>query len=394
MFRVVPVRKIKNILKTMFVLVLPVSGGGFASQLAILQHLCETQFVPDITLASSGGNVAAYVAAAANWKWPGIERIARELNTNLFVSPWNSIAGLSFAIGYFQGNLFNKGTGVPSFIKRHFTSESIVKHEIWTGTYNKDRQQARLFCNRSAKKTILNMSAIDHELTQSMLPVFADGDLDLIAAAGVASASIPAVVPAEIIFGEHYVDGGVAGASPLTIMQEPILARGGSLHLIYVNSLDLAKAEDEDRHKKTVNVFDTLKQTTNDFVRAQTVNDRLAAYQLLRCHSGTMNKDEFVCNHENLKRVKKIQGKVRYSLLEIYPVENFDVDLVKFNGDNVAHGIRQSYPKCRCRLWWISESISTVGVRDGSVDKERANEKSVSEIEDVQRILKECKDCC
>jgi predicted acylesterase/phospholipase RssA len=369
----------------MYILVLPVSGNAFPSQLAIIQHLCEIQFIPDVTLASSGGNVAAYIASAAHWKWPAIERISRELNNDLFIAPWNSVAGLSLAIGYFQGNLYNRGDGVINFIKRHFTSESIVEHEIWTGTYNKDRQQARLFCNRASDKTILNMKTIDHELTHSMKPVFAAGDIELIAKASVASASIPAIVPAQVIDGEAHIDGGVAGASPLTIMQEPILAysrkNGSSLHLIYVNSIDLSKTD----IKPGKNVLDTLKQTTSDLVRSQTVNDRLAAYQLLRCHPGSMNKDEFTCNHENLKRVKKIQSKVRYSLLELYPIDDHDIDLVKFNGNDIVHAIRQNYHKCRARLWWISESILTTGA-DNSASRSEAEE-------DVHRILQECKNC-
>ena len=345
----------------MYVLVLPVSGGGFVSQLAILQHLCESKFVPDITLASSGGNVAAYVAAAANWKWPGIERIARELTQDLFARPWNSVSSIAFIMGYFEGNVYNKGSGVYDFLKRHFTSETIVKYEIWTGTYNKDRQRARLFCNRSKKKSIVDVSYIDHDLTQSMDPVFTDGDIEIIAKAGIASASIPAIVPAQIIFGEQYIDGGVAGASPLIIMQEPILkyirsneSVDKTLHIVYVNSVDLSSPNLKPCH----NVIDTWRQATRDLVRSQTVIDRLSAYELLRCQPGTMNKEEFICNFENMERIKEIQSKVMYSMLEIYPIETHDVDIVAFNGVDVINSIKKIYGKCKCRLWWITPDES------------------------------------
>lgn len=358
----------------MYVLVLPVSGGGFVSQLAILQHLCESKIIPDLTLASSGGNVAAYVAAAANWKWSGIERVARELTQDLFVRPWSSVPSLAFIVGYFEGNVYSKGSGVHDFLSRHFTSETIVKHEIWTGTYNKDRQKARLFCNRNKECSVVDVTCIDHDLTQSMEPIFTDGNIEIIAKAGIASASIPAIVPAQIIYDEPYIDGGVAGASPLTIMQEPILkyVRNNkvSLHIIYVNSVDLSSPNLKPCH----NVLDTWRQATHDLVRSQTVIDRLSGYELLRCQHGIMNKEDFICNYENMERIKEIQSKVMYSMLEIYPIQTCDVNIVAFNGDDVITAIRKTYGNCKCRLWWIipSENICT---------------------QDICQLLSQCKTC-
>jgi len=338
----------------MYILVLPVSGGGFVSQLAILQHLCESRFIPDLTLASSGGNVAAYVAAAANWKWPAIERIARELSHDLFAIPWNSVSSLSMIIGYFKGNVHDKGTGVYDFLSRYFTSSSIMKYEIWTGTYNKNRQKARLFCNRNKESSIMDTSCIDHDLTQSMEPIFANGDIELIGKVSIASASIPAIVPAQQIMEEDYIDGGVAGASPLTIMQEPILkytrSNNTSLHLIYVNSIDLSSP-----HLKPIhNVLDTIRQASKDLVRSHTVIDRLSCYELLRCHPGNMNKDEFICNYDNMQRVKEIQSHVQYSMLEIYPTDRFDIEISNFHGEDVIAAIHKAYKNCKCRLWWLS----------------------------------------
>lgn len=338
----------------MYVLVLPVSGGGFVSQLAILQHLCEIQFIPDLTLASSGGNVAAYIAAAANWKWPAIERISRELSQDLFIHPWINIVSVSMIIGYFKGAVYNKGTGVHGFLQRYFNSSTITKHEIWTGTYNKNKQRALLFCNRSAEDSIIDPSCIDHDLTQSIQPVFAGGNIQLIAEASVASASIPAIVPAQRILGEDYIDGGIAGASPLSIMHEPITKiikeKNESLHLVYVNSVDLSNPNNNAIH----NILDNWRQATSNLIRSQTVIDRLSGYELLRCQPGIMHKEEFPCNYDNLERIKKIQQQVRYSMLEIYPTDNFDIDIVKFNGNDIVEAIHTAYKNCRCRFWWLS----------------------------------------
>lgn len=343
----------------MRILVLPVSGGGFVTQLAIIQHLCEIKYIPDLVLASSGGNVAAYIAAAANWKWPSIERISRELSQDLFVKPWNQVSSLSMIIGYFKGNIHNKGSGIHDFFRRYFTPETITKYEIWTGTYNKNRQRSRLFCNRSKETSIVDISYIDYELTQCMEPIFTNGDMNLIGDAGVASASIPSIVPAQKIYEEDYIDGGVAGASPLTIMQEPILKyvqkHQENLHIVYVNSVDLSNPNIKPGH----NLFDTWRQTANSLIKFQTVIDRLAAYELLRCHNGNIYKEEFNCNYENMKRINTVQDKISYSMLEIYPINHVELPLSSFTGNDVVNAIRSAYGNCKCRLWWIiPESIT------------------------------------
>jgi len=337
----------------MYVFVLPVSGGGFVTQLSILQHLCESNIKPTITLASSGGNVSAYIAAAAEWKWPAIERIGRELTPDLFVSVWSDVSMLSAVIGYFQGNLFNKGTGVNDFLSRYFTPKTIMKYEIWTGTYNKDRKQARLFCNKKESESIMDVSVIDYDITQSMPVVFAGGCIDLIGKSSSASASIPAIVPAQHIINEYYVDGGVAGASPLTVMEEPILKYVNDndigMHIFYINSVDLSSPH----AKPTNNIIDTVKEVTKNMVRASTVNDRLEAYKLLRYYPGDMYKEEIICSYENIQKIKLIQTKIRYSMLELYPSIENQVNITKFKGEDVINAMHNVYDKCKCRFWWL-----------------------------------------
>ena len=347
----------------MFVLVLPISGGGFVTQLAILQHLCASHFIPDITLASSGGNVAAYVAAAANWKWPGIERIARGLTQSLFVSPMHTISAFSIIMGYFAGSLYRQGKGIHEFLRTCFTPETIARYEIWTGVYNKNLKKARLVCNKDATASLLRAEYIDHDLTQSIPTIFAGGDIEMISKAGIASASIPVLVPPEVIEGQQYIDGGIGAASPLTILHEPILQyvqeQDCSMHIIYVNSINLATLNvDHPCH----NVFDTWRQVTDDLIRSQTVIDRWAAYNLLRHKVGSdnMRKHEFMCNYANLERLRSVTDRVRYFLLEIFPETYISITLTAFTGDDVIAGIRKAYPQCYCCLWWQAPTDTTV----------------------------------
>lgn len=344
----------------MLTLILPVSGGGFVSQLAIIEHLCENKFIPDVTLASSGGNVAAYISAAADWHWPGIERIARTLNKSLFITPHSSIPSVAFVIGYFEGYSYAQGSGVTKFLKDIFTESSIQKYEIWTGTYNSTRQLTRLFCNRNVTSSILKDTHIDRELTQSMPPIYADGNIDLISKYSTASASIPTFVPPQTIDNEEYADGGVSCSSPVTVMQDSILhyieKHNAALHMIYVNSIDLSSSDIENGH----NLIGNIKQTAKDIIRSQIVIDRLSAYELLRCHPGIVHKETFPCNFQNLQRIHEIHKITKFSLLEIYPLETYDVDLTTFTGNDVVEAIRKTYDKCYCRLWWLQSGENDV----------------------------------
>lgn len=338
----------------MHVLILPISGGAFVNQLAMLQHLSEVDYCPDVTLASSGGNVAAYIAAAADWKWNAIERIAGRLSKDLFVSRWSSMSGMSLFYGYFKGEMYNKGLGVSQLLHSAFTEESVKKYEIWTGTYNKTLHRSRLFCNLSDDESLLDSDDIDLNLTQSLEPVFADGNIDLISNYCVASASIPVVVPPQLIDDCLYVDGGMSNASPISMMHDALfnaVERDShkSLHMIYINAFNF-----DIIHKDMCkNILDSYKQAARELVRNMIVADRHSCYQLLRRYPGKLRYCEFKCNHDNLQLIRSIQSKIHHTLLELFPIESISVDLSNFKGDDVIKAIKSAYGQSKGRLWWL-----------------------------------------
>lgn len=339
----------------MNILILPASGNNFGIQLSILQHLCEIDYVPDLTLASSGGNICSMIASGANWNWAHIERIARDLKSSYFVKNWCDISSVSKCIGFFNGNKFDHGEGSSDFLKKYFTKESISKHEIWTGTYNKERQKFRLFCNKSKKDSIINCDDIDYDLTQSMEPSFADGDIDKIATFSLASAAIPSILPPVLIDGELYIDGALSGASPLTLMQGSIVKylknRNDHLHITYVNSKNLSTANDDDDG----NLLKTYLYAVESLLKSNTLIDRLAAYELFNFnnYNDEVKKISFPCNYDELLKMKHKRSKVRYSLLELYPTKNVSIDITNFDGDDIKKALRAIYGTCMCTFWYI-----------------------------------------
>ncbi len=256
-------------------------------------------------------------------------------------------------MGWFQASRYNEGKNITGFLNKYFTKETIMNDEIWTGTYNKDQKRTCLFCNK--KNSILDISHIDCDLTQSTLPIFAHGDINLIGKYGTASASIPSLVPPQKIIGSWYEDGGVSSSSPLTVMSEPILNyvidNKTCMHLIYINSVNLSNH----KQKSINNIIDNIKVTTEDLIRSSVVNDRLAGYELLKNFKKTnpINFKEFECNFDNIKKLKILQTMINYSFLEIYPNIKYEINIVNFNGNDVIEEMYKSYNDLKCRYWFI-----------------------------------------
>jgi len=333
------------------ILILPVSGGGFVSQITILLELSKIGYKPDLTLASSGGNVAAYLAAAGDWNCYAIYRLSQKLNHKLFANNWHEISSINAVIGFFQSNIFNKGKGVRELLFSYFDEESILKYEIWTGTYNNTRQRPRLFCNISKESSKINYDLINLEITNSMKPIYCSGNLELIAKAALASASIPSIVPAQIIDDEEYVDGGICGSSPLMILKESFQE---PCHLIYVNSIDLA----EPRPNINFNVLDVWRNTAQDLIKSSTLIDRDTAYSLFKRNllPSEIIRWEGKCTYDNLQYIKERKKESSSSFLEIYPRggDEFkrNVNLANFTNFDVINAISKIREDCQCLFFY------------------------------------------
>ena len=132
----------------MFLFVIPVSGGAFPAQLAIIKHLIEHKIKPDLILASSGGNLAAYISAAADWKSNGIDRICLRLSSDIMFKQWVPV--INPIVGFFYGSIYRAGDGITELFNDYFTSNTIQMSEIWSGTYDRNVQIPALLLNRNA----------------------------------------------------------------------------------------------------------------------------------------------------------------------------------------------------------------------------------------------------
>ncbi len=329
----------------MFLTILPVSGGNFATQLTSMLHLCEIKFKSDVIFSSSGGNVAAYITLAANWDRSNIYKICNHLNCEMFLNKWCYSEFISFIIGFFRGFIYNKGTGIEKYVKKWFTEESIQETEIWTGTYNKKYQKPRLFTNISkGNSKFLDKDESKFELDQCMSIVYSSGDLELISKYIIASASIPSLVPEQYIEGDTYIDGGMFSASPLSLLSDALNEK--NKHMIYITPINIYNSEENFYN----NFLENVRQSTDYMVKSNIINDRMICYNLLKMKYNDIIEYEFVCNYINLKRIKKIWNLCENTLLEIYPEKDKCLPLNNFKNKDIIDIIEIQYNNMKCKF--------------------------------------------
>jgi len=321
-------------------LVLPVSGGSFPVQLAILCQLFDINYHPDITLGSSGGNVCSYVSLAGNWTSYGVIRISKMINSNMFVSSWMP-PDFDFLpsriLGYFRGSFYDSGSGTNSFFTNFFTKQTVMRDEIWTGTVNRKLQKSQLFCNTSQEKSKLDISNFCPNISASLDPIYLSGDLYKISGACSASASIPIYVPEKIVDNVSYVDGGVMYASPLSTLKNCL----GKCHIIYVSSFDTenGKAVGFDGYTDIAQVGKT---TFSEMSQSLCYQDRLAGIELVKKNKPCKYKTIEKLNAEKLKEVIKKTEKYKYSMIELFPLGDIcPLDLASFSGSDVISMMEQ-----------------------------------------------------
>lgn len=236
----IDLKSLDNELPPLTIYCLPVSGGGFVGQLGLLSEVYEAKWIacdrrfngskdykPNLIFAASGGNVASYIALAGDWSPAGIMRIALKIEVPLFIRSWLP-EQMSFiptwVVGAMKGAIYRQGYGAGHLFRSIYTSDTVQRTEIWTGTYDAVNKRAQFFCNLDRSKSLVNPDHFnDSAALYGCMPLkYLNGDLEKIAASCMASASIPMLVAKQHIDGLKYADGGIMYASPTTVMTSEI----------------------------------------------------------------------------------------------------------------------------------------------------------------------------
>lgn len=350
---------------------LPVSGNRFVAQCGLLGELHEaytlafnSSLTPDLVFASSGGNIAAYTAMAGDWTSCGIRRVAAKLDPKAFIQSWfpkpfNFIP--SCMVGLKKGSVYRHGYGTAHLLNTIFTPETIQRVEIWTGAYDIKHRRAQFFCNRSQHNALIRPDYFnDASMMYGCMPLkYLDGDVDLIAAAASASASIPYLVNPESINGLTYSDGGIMYASGLSVMHDEVYrltCTGRKLRLIYFASYDMDTTRpDLDTTNRT---FVTL-EAVSQIIHANILQDRGSAIELLNRLAGNSANVKYThhkfLNTQLLADLLVELEDVTHYVLILYPSHAPSIKITSFKPHEVLEQIDIATRGYGCWLWTYTE---------------------------------------
>lgn len=346
----------------LYVYVLPVSGGRFTSQLALLSELYDAnklrncKYKPDLVLSCSGGNVSAYLAMAAEWSSSGIRRLASKLQSDLFIKSWYPppLRDIPDWIALpFKGSFFAASDKGSAFFKSLYTADKIQDVEIWTGTYDSTERKAQFFCNR--EHSILDVPHFNEQsfLYGSLPVIHLNGDIDSIATVCTASAAIPSLVPNQQLEGHEYSDGGVMYASPLVPLSTELyrlVNSGRRLRLTYFCSYHM---------DDSLPRYGIIKTAISQYLHAGMLEDRAAAVSLLYRISSNESDSIIYSNYHtmNTRRLSNLLAHLQVASIHyviiLYPHGSPKVKLRDFDGSHVLDKMHESLKNYGAYAWYL-----------------------------------------
>lgn len=346
----------------MLIYVAPVSGGAFPHQLEMIMWLCKLQYKPDVVLASSGGNVASYVAMAGDWTCAGIEKMIDNLYSNYFFKSWfpTYISYLPSVLkGYFMGSIYDINPKFFSLFDYWFPGNKITTTETWTGTYNKSRGQSHMFCNMSKQFAILKDDNLRGDLLNFQPYTYLGGDVATLAKVCLASAAVPLIFPSQEIGCDVHVDGGNTFSSPLTPMQDSVREAigDGSVHIIYLSSYNIQTVSPTvcDANSKVKTMYRQGASALTDLLKSLSLQDRKCGIELIRYGNQPIFYHEQIVNESEFQKVcLDLHSKFR-SLVEIYPMVDTNISIMHFSPDDIRNVIVSNSGKFGMRYWYVDK---------------------------------------
>lgn len=356
----------------MHILVLPVSGNFFPSQLGMLLQLIEIGYDPKLILGTSGGAVCSVLGLGADWSVEGIHRMIRKLKPSLFLKNWwpKPLSFLpSWSLGVFRGSVYNRGHESEALFQTYFSKDALTQKEVWIGVTNQSQERAQLFCNLSRENSCIDSKCFESRLKMGQTPLckslqFLDGDVSKLEKVTVASASIPTLVPPKQIDEDLFADGGIFFASPLTPMKDCLreLEDENGLHITYVNTYDIEDQKITTSVDFYPGIFRTGAIAFATMVFSILSQDRLNGLKMLHPDIGELHRVTIKGNKTILKQIFAFRKKCKRSFLELYTRSTETIDLTEFGPDDVMNVVNTVKNDYYCRFWWVGDQVFTLSL--------------------------------
>lgn len=334
----------------MKIYVLPVSGGGFVVQIALLKILNESaeNFKPDLVLGSSGGNVSAYLSMVGDWNYSSIVKNSYLISSKLFVESWTPSFLPSWLALPLTKSVYRSSDGVKNLFKKIYNQDSVTNTEIWSGTYNKDTQKAAFFCNKSLENAFLKDLNVNEHIYDREESVYLNGNVEEIADACYASASIPYITSGVKIKGEKHVDGGVAYASPLVPLKNKIIntirkqKSDELIQIIHFSSYNMDEVFSDNLYSNSIGLL----------IHSTLLHDRDACVSFLR-EFGTISEIPEIYNRGNKEILSRLINELKDSsyVMMLSPNVSMSISVTNFDSTEVIDIINKTEKDFRIFVW-------------------------------------------
>lgn len=374
-----------------------VSGKNFSSQIALVSELMKVREKKyngvkkiDMGLGSSGGNLSIHLLNLSMESPSKLIEISAKLNSKYFARRWldGVYQFIPHTLGYlYGGTMYKKGIPIYDLYKSEYKEEGF---EIWTGTYNIEDSKTQFFCNKSRSQSVINqvIYSESQELFGISPFIYCDNDVKMICDSIIASAAIPFIVPPTKINDVKYGDGGVMYASPLSVLSDEIYRLITGKNSIISNSKLIEIPETDENSsiileefpqsdaklsengkflEKSLRLYYIMSEhpslgkskceTITDYIYsglyASSLKDKNSALNLLNMLSPEgVETHKFLSVDENiLSTIFDIYSKYKHYVLCLYPHEDSDLNLTKFNGYDVLRNIEKTRKGYGCQIW-------------------------------------------
>lgn len=314
-------------------MVLPISGGGFITQLGLICNVVEANpnYKPDIMMGSSGGCLASYIALASNFKSDYIINTIKKLSHRDYIaSEWTPELLRPLFRNYIYTD--NKSGIIDKIVVGGIVQEA----EIWTGAFNSNESKAALFCNLPRHSSRLHF---DREALATSPAIHLDGNATEIIEAIKASVNIPCLKPQITIRGKKYSDGGGRYASPLLSLRDEV-NKIPCFHLIYISSENLDRSD----YKEHNNIIKTGVVSVGELIRSIKIQDRQVARDMIR--------DAESIELNSISEYFRIRDRYDRTVLELYPEVPNSVNIMNFNSKASTQCLKYSSVNMKIKFWF------------------------------------------
>ncbi|GIW70053.1 MAG: hypothetical protein KatS3mg101_0800 [Patescibacteria group bacterium] len=335
--------------KEIVIFCLPISGGFFPCQLGLLSVLFnKTKTVPDIMLASSGGNVSAYLSLGGDFSEIGIKRLVNDISVKMFARHWSPLFP-TILIGLFKGYVYKAGFGVEQFIKRYVTKERLQKVEIWTSVFNEDTFFTELFCNREAGNTIL-IPRVKKELKCLRINYIEETDdvTSFVSKLSLAASSIQCFVEGQKFNRSIYSDGGLMYASPAVLLKEEIvkLVKESGLRLNYFYFEPYFYDSGFPSNMNRISAY------IEELFHIKMLLDRMVGVDILRELSSNVSVETHY-NPDLSSVLEETRNRYRHFVISLSPLFTKRIPISSFKPEDIIRMIEETKKNFKVTIWGV-----------------------------------------